>query len=170
MPAIRGAAGGDGLHRLTGTIVALSAHGLSGMVGTRDLHESTHRDGNGLQSRDTGLSNYGSVNAAAILAMQQKRTIQIMCACMACISILAAMCAIYWFTMMRRNYRRDLVFMLILGDFYKSLWYLIYGSVSFGRGQVKSSDPFCQVSGFMLQSGLEACGRSTCKSRVESFC
>lgn len=117
----------------------------------------------GLRARDSGLSSYSSVNSAAILAAQQRRTIQIMCACMACFSILAAMCAIYWFTMMRRNYRRDLVLMLILGDFYKSVWYLTFGSVNFARGQVQSSDPFCQVSGFMLQTGLESCGKSACK-------
>lgn len=112
-----------------------------------------------LQSRASGLSSYSSVNSAGILAARQRRIIQLMCVCMSCFSILAAMCAIYWFTIMRRNYRRDLVLMLILGGFYKNLWYLIYGSVNLGRGQVKSSDPFCQVSGFMLQTGLEACGK-----------
>lgn len=109
-------------------------------------------------TRDSGLGNYASVDGAAILAAHQKRIIQLMCACMACFSIVAAICAIYWFTMMRRNYRRDLVLMLILGDFYKSMWYLIYGAVTFGRGQVQSGEPFCQISGFMLQTGLESCG------------
>lgn len=106
-----------------------------------------------------GLWNSHSVDAAGILASQQRRQIQIICAAMASVSIFAAMCAIYWFCMMKRNYRRDLVLMLILGDFYKSLWYLIHGSVNFARSQVTTDESFCQVSGFMLQMGLQACGK-----------
>jgi hypothetical protein len=117
-----------------------------------DTMNTTHAHG-------TGLWSSSSVNAAAILAAQQRRQIQILCASMASVSICAAICAIYWFCMMRRNYRRDLVLMLILGDFYKSMWYLIHGSVNFGRSQVQSDEPFCQVSGFMLQMALQACGK-----------
>lgn len=106
----------------------------------------------------TGLWSAASVNASGILAAQQRRQIQILCSAMASVSICAAICAIYWFCMMRRNYRRDLVLMLILGDFYKSMWYLIHGSVNFARSQVQSHEPFCQVSGFMLQMALQACG------------
>jgi len=160
MPALR-------LLDLDGKIVNYIARSLSVLLSDRgDVSvayaslDDTQSSLAHLQTRNSGLSSYSSVNSAAILAAQQRRTIQIMCACMSCFSILAAMCAIYWFTMMRRSYRRDLVLMLILGDFYKSLWYLIYGSVSFGRGQVQSSDHFCQVSGFMLQTGLESCGKS----------
>lgn len=117
-------------------------------------------DSDGMHHRSTGLWTASSVDAAGILAAQQRRQIQIVAASMASVSIAAAMCAIYWFWMMRRNYRRDLILMLILGDFYKSLWYLIHGSVNFGRSQVKSEEPFCQVSGFMLQTGLQSCGKS----------
>lgn len=113
-----------------------------------------------MQKSETGLWSSSSVVAANILAAQQRRQIQIICAAMASVSICATMCAIYWFCMMRRNYRRDLVLMLILGDFYKSMWYLIHGSVNFGRSQVQSGESFCQVSGFMLQMGLQACGKS----------
>lgn len=112
------------------------------------------------QKASTGLWHSDSVDAAGILASRQRLQIQILCAAMACVSIFAAMCAIYWFCMMKRNYRRDLVLMLILGDFYKSLWYLIHGSVNFARSQVTSDESFCQVSGFMLQMGIQACGRS----------
>ena len=120
----------------------------------------------GMHRATTGLWNSHSVDAAGILASQQRRQIQIICAAMASVSIVAATCAIYWFCMMKRNYRRDLVLMLILGDFYKSLWYLIYGSVNLARSQVTSDEPFCQVSGFMLQTGLQACGM--CKSFLRS--
>ena len=109
-----------------------------------------------------GLWSSSSVVAANILAAKQRSQIQILCACMACVSITATLCAIYWFCMMRRNYRRDLILMLILGDFYKSMWYLIHGSVNFARSQVQSRETFCQVSGFMLQVGLQACGKFIC--------
>jgi hypothetical protein len=119
-----------------------------------------------MQRATTGLGNSHSVDAAGILALQQRRQIQVLCTAMASVSIFAAICAIYWFCMMRRNYRRDLVLMLILGDFYKSLWYLIHGSVNLARSQVTSDESFCQVSGFMLQMGLQACGR--CSSFLRS--
>jgi hypothetical protein len=119
---------------------------------------------NTTHTHSTGLWSSSSVNAQAILAAQQRRQIQILCSAMASVSICAAMCAIYWFCMMRRNYRRDLVLMLILGDFYKSVWYLIHGSVNFARSQVQSDEAFCQVSGFMLQMALQACGKSVCFS------
>lgn len=114
---------------------------------------------NTTHAHGTGLWSSSSVNAAGILAARQRRQIQILCSAMASVSICAAICAIYWFCMMRRNYRRDLVLMLILGDFYKSMWYLIHGSVNFARSQVQSEEAFCQVSGFMLQMALQACGK-----------
>lgn len=133
---------------------------LGGVIGgisrrTADLHGMIMA-----MERRSDLGSFTSVNSAGILAAYQRRNIQILCACMASFSITAAICAIYWFWMMKRNYRRDLVLMLILGDFYKSLWYLIHGAVNFTFGQVESSDKFCQVSGFMLQTGLAACGKS----------
>lgn len=126
-----------------------------------DLTESglSSRSAADMRGRSSGLWAATSVDAAGILAAQQRRTIQIVCAAMASVSISAAACAIYWFWTMKRNYRRDLVLMLILGDFYKSLWYLIHGSVNFGRSQVKSEEAFCQVSGYMLQVGLQSCGK-----------
>jgi hypothetical protein len=126
---------------------------------TSDANEPSKMNTTHAQKPNTGLWSATSVDAKGILAAQQRRHIQIVCATMASISICAAICAIYWFCMMRRNYRRDLVLMLILGDFYKSMWYLIYGSVNFGRSQVRSDEAFCQVSGFMLQMALQACGK-----------
>jgi len=114
----------------------------------------------GLYARTAKLGDSRSVNATGVLNADQRHRIQVIACTMASISIIAALLAIYWFCMMRRNYRRDLVLMLILGDFYKSLWYVIYGSVTFATGQVASEAPFCQVSGFMLGVGLESCGKS----------
>lgn len=125
------------------------------------MHLGKHRAAlTSMAQRRNDLGAFTSVNSAGVLTMHQRWIIQVLCACMASMSITAAICAIYWFFMMRRNYRRDLVLMLILGDFYKSLWYLIYGIVNFVQEQVRSSNPFCQVTGFMIQTGLAACGKS----------
>lgn len=124
-----------------------------------DVDESNKMNTTNAHKAGTGLWTASSVDVKGILAAQQRRQIQIVCASMASVSICAAICAIYWFCMMSRNYRRDLVLMLILGDFYKSMWYLIYGSVNFGSHQVQSDEAFCQVSGFMLQMALQACGK-----------
>ena len=146
MSRFLGMAYGAIVRRLTAGIATLSSW-PSALVDVSDIH-----------ARMTGLGNANSVNAAGVLNAEQRHRIQVLCCCMACISIAASLCAIYWFCLMRRNYRRDLVLMLILGDFFKSLCYVIYGSVTFATGQVASKAPFCQVSGFMLEVGLELCG------------
>lgn len=136
-------------------ITLISGLDEAGQTGTSLIARAENAS---MRKAATGLWSSSSVDAAGILAAQQRRHIQIICSAMSSVSIFAAICAIYWFCMMRRNYRRDLVLMLILGDFYKSLWYLIHGSVNFARSQVRSEEVFCQVSGFMLQVGLQACG------------
>lgn len=60
--------------------------------------------------------------------------------------------------MMRRNFRRDLVLLLIIGDFWKSLWFLVGSAVTLAGGQVATETAFCQASGYFLQVGAEACG------------
>ncbi|KAK6392927.1 hypothetical protein LTR65_003010 [Meristemomyces frigidus] len=73
------------------------------------------------------------------------------------VSITAAICALYWFCMMRRNFRRDLVLLLVIGDFWKSLWFLIYAAVTFAQGPVSTHSTFCQSSGYFLQMGVMMC-------------
>ena len=109
-------------------------------------------------SRVSGLG--GTINGTSILAQRQRHTIQVIAASTSSVSILAALVAIYWFCMMRRNYRRDLILLLIMGDLWKSMWYLIYGAVTFTYGQVVSGSNFCEASGYMLQVGLASCGKS----------
>lgn len=60
--------------------------------------------------------------------------------------------------MMRRNFRRDLVLLLIIGDFWKSFWFLVGSAQTLASGQIATEDPFCQASGYFLQVGVEACG------------
>ncbi|QIW99710.1 hypothetical protein AMS68_005228 [Peltaster fructicola] len=91
------------------------------------------------------------------LADQQRRTIQIVSTVMASVSITASFLALYWFCLMRRNFRRDLVLLLILGDILKNFCFIMYGSVNLTRGQIHGADAFCQASGYILQTSLEAC-------------
>ncbi|KAK5110690.1 hypothetical protein LTR85_000751 [Meristemomyces frigidus] len=104
-----------------------------------------------------GIGDAMSVNASAVLAVQQRHTIQVMASATSAVSITAAICALYWFCMMRRNFRRDLVLLLVIGDFWKSLWFVIFAAVTFSQGPVSTHSTFCQASGYLLQMGTEMC-------------
>lgn len=112
-----------------------------------------------LEPRTSALGSNPSFNASSILAKRQQHQIQITAATFSSVSVLAALCALYWFTMMRRNFRRDLVLLLIIGDFWKSFWFLVGSAATLARGQIPTENPFCQASGYFLQVGVEACGQ-----------
>ncbi|KAK0934993.1 G protein-coupled receptor gpr1 [Friedmanniomyces endolithicus] len=105
----------------------------------------------------SGLDRAMSVNASAILAYDQRHQIQVVATATSTVSITASLLAIYWFCLMRRNFRRDLVLLLIMGDFWKSFVYLLYATATFARGQLHTTSGFCQVGGYMLTAGIEAC-------------
>ncbi len=107
----------------------------------------------------SGLDRAMSVNASAILAYEQRHQIQVVATVTSTVSITASLLAIYWFCLMRRNFRRDLVLLLIMGDFWKSFVYLLYATATFARGQLQTTSGFCQVGGYMLTAGIEACGK-----------
>jgi G protein-coupled receptor GPR1 len=127
-----------------------------------------HRDMDDIGSRRTmgvaGLGNVMSVNASGILAMQQRHEVQVMATAASAISMSAVLCAIYWFALMRRNFRRDLVLLLIMGDFWKSMWYMLQACVTFTHGQLKTESAFCQVGGYMTIVGIASCGECREKS------
>lgn len=51
----------------------------------------------------------------------------------------------------------SLIVLLIVSDFLKSLWFVIYGVVSIsGSGQLDSAGAFCQTCGFFFSMGIEA--------------
>nr|OQO26556.1 hypothetical protein B0A51_06599 [Rachicladosporium sp. CCFEE 5018] len=92
------------------------------------------------------------------LTVAQKHIIQVLCCTMACISLASCLCAIYWFKQMRENYRRRLIFFLLLGDAGKSLTFIINSAYTFANGAMPMSrDVFCQISGWFLSFGLEQC-------------
>ena len=106
----------------------------------------------------SGLSSSTSVNGSAIYAQEQRHTIQLLATTTSCVSIVSALAAIYWFCIMRRNFRRDLVLLLIVGDFAKSFVYMLFSAVTFAKGQVKTGSSFCVASGYLLQMSLDSCG------------
>ena len=48
--------------------------------------------------------------------------------------------------------------LLILSDSFKALWQFVFPVVALFMGGVKSADPFCTASGFLLSIGIEASG------------
>jgi hypothetical protein len=120
-------------------------------------HMSIFADGHAtLETRSLG-----DTNATIVMANHQRFTIRVIATTCSSISLASALLAIYWFYMIRRNFRRDLVLLLILGGSWKSLWFLIFSGVTFKHGDIPSSSPFCQASGYLLLVGFESCGECT---------
>ncbi|KAI7024373.1 hypothetical protein KC355_g1419 [Hortaea werneckii] len=103
------------------------------------------------------LSNTNNFNASARMALEHRHTIRLLASSTSVFSIVAATCAVYWFYMMRRNFRRDLVLLLIMGYFWKSLWFLTFACITYTHERIRSESGICQVSGFMLQMGTMMC-------------
>ncbi|KAI6845661.1 hypothetical protein KC366_g2870 [Hortaea werneckii] len=103
------------------------------------------------------LNSANNFNASARMALEQRHTIRLLASSTSVFSILAATCAVYWFYLMRRNFRRDLVLLLIVGDFWKSLWFLAFACVTYTHEKIESASVVCQVSGYMLQMGIMMC-------------
>ncbi|RYP34027.1 hypothetical protein DL767_004469 [Monosporascus sp. MG133] len=75
---------------------------------------------------------------------------------LASVSVIAALTAFYMFVRMRRSFHHDLVMLLIQSDMMKAFWLVVCPIVYFAKGQIHSSDTFCQVSGFFLAVAIEA--------------
>lgn len=52
-----------------------------------------------------------------------------------------------------------LIMLLLISDLWKSFWFMAMPAVSLARGGIKTGSDFCNVGGFFLQVGLEACGQ-----------
>ncbi|KAI0999800.1 hypothetical protein K3495_g8398 [Podosphaera aphanis] len=73
----------------------------------------------------------------------------------ALISVASSTLAFYWFVKMRRNFRHDLIMLLIQSDMFKALWFMVYPLVVFLNGPIRDDSSFCQISGFFLTVGIE---------------
>ncbi|WPH04390.1 Hypothetical protein R9X50_00728100 [Acrodontium crateriforme] len=58
---------------------------------------------------------------------------------------------------MRRNFRRDLVLLLIAGDLGKNVVYMVFSIQTFVHGQVHTASAFCTGTGYALQMSLGSC-------------
>ncbi|KAI8960799.1 G protein-coupled glucose receptor regulating Gpa2-domain-containing protein [Daldinia sp. FL1419] len=74
----------------------------------------------------------------------------------ASISVLAALCAFYWFVRMRRSFRHDLIMLLIQSDMTKALWLVVCPLAFFVRKPIDSGSISCQALGFLLTMSVEA--------------
>ncbi|KAI4852340.1 hypothetical protein E4T44_01548 [Aureobasidium sp. EXF-8845] len=103
-----------------------------------------------------GLGGYLK-DPSTIINHDWSRVIQIVAMIASGFSIIGTLVVVYWFFMMRRNFRRNLIMYLMLADLSKSLWYLCFSSIALRRGSVRSSTVLCQGFGFCLQASTMAC-------------
>lgn len=50
--------------------------------------------------------------------------------------------------------------MLILGDWARSLWFVVFAVVSFRRGTIETHTRICQAAGYLIQMGTEISGQT----------
>ncbi|KAI5257228.1 hypothetical protein E4T42_01258 [Aureobasidium subglaciale] len=97
------------------------------------------------------------LNPSTVISPEWSRAIRIVATISSSSSVIGTLITIYWFFMMRRNFRRNLVLYLVLADFFKSLWYISFSGVSLRRGSIDTHSSFCQGFGFLLQASTIAC-------------
>ncbi|KAJ4387106.1 G protein-coupled receptor gpr1 [Gnomoniopsis smithogilvyi] len=73
------------------------------------------------------------------------------------ISFAATCLSGYWLVRMRRSFRHDLIVLLIVSDFMKSLWFVLYNIIVIGNhSRLDSEGAFCQACGYFFAMGIEA--------------
>ncbi|EFY99871.1 G-protein coupled receptor [Metarhizium robertsii] len=72
-------------------------------------------------------------------------------------SLLATLVAVAFFIQMRRRFRHDLILLLILSDMLATFWLVLLPAIELARGRIPSNSTLCQISGFFLSVGIEAC-------------
>ncbi|KAG6040786.1 hypothetical protein E4U41_007055 [Claviceps citrina] len=73
------------------------------------------------------------------------------------LSLVATIVAVASFLRMRRSFRHDLILLLMLSDMLKTLWLVILPATELVRGTIASTSNLCQISGYFLSVGIEAC-------------
>ena len=115
------------------------------------------------------------VDTSKILAQRRTFQLQIIAVTFSILTVLGTIITGYWFARMRKRFRHKyvsnhhqcpivdllsnrLIMLLILGDFVKALWYLIFCAYALIHGPVNSNTAFCQGSGFLMQWGTQISG------------
>ncbi|KAK6515228.1 hypothetical protein TWF506_007571 [Arthrobotrys conoides] len=102
------------------------------------------------------MSRLGGPNpTSASLTREQLRIVRIIALCSSAITLIASAIVLHWFVRMKRNFRRQLIMILIICDTWKSLWSFIFPAVALANSTVATTSNFCQASGFFFAFGIE---------------
>ena len=111
----------------------------------------------------------------AAVSPSQTQALEIVSVVVGGISIVLTTIAVVWFLRMKRGFRHEyacilsismtfwlangnsLIIMLITSDLLKTLWLVIPPSIELSGHEVDSNSTLCQISGFFLALGIEAC-------------
>ncbi|KAK6332313.1 hypothetical protein TWF696_003032 [Orbilia brochopaga] len=98
----------------------------------------------------------GPQPTASSLTPDQLKIVRIIALVSSSITLVASAIVLHWFVRMRRNFRRQLIMILILCDSWKSLWSFIFPTVALSNTGIATTSDFCQASGFFFAFGIEA--------------
>ncbi|KAK6363404.1 hypothetical protein TWF730_000835 [Orbilia blumenaviensis] len=102
------------------------------------------------------MSRLGGPNpTTATLTREQLKIVRIIALCSSAITLIASAIVLHWFVRMKRNFRRQLIMILIICDSWKSLWSFIFPAVALANTNVGTTSTFCQASGFFFAFGIE---------------
>ncbi|KAK6499875.1 hypothetical protein TWF481_010232 [Arthrobotrys musiformis] len=91
----------------------------------------------------------------ASLTKEQLKIVRIIALCSSGITLIASAIVLHWFVRMKRNFRRQLIMILIICDTWKSLWSFVFPAVALANSSVATTSNFCQASGFFFAFGIE---------------
>ncbi|KAJ6259340.1 hypothetical protein Dda_6240 [Drechslerella dactyloides] len=98
----------------------------------------------------------GPQPSGSSLTPDQLKIVRVIALVSSSITLIASAIVLHWFVRMRRNFRRQLIMILILCDSWKSLWSFIFPAVALSNTTVASASDFCQASGFFFAFGIES--------------
>ncbi|KAF3110799.1 hypothetical protein TWF102_000077 [Orbilia oligospora] len=102
------------------------------------------------------MSRLGGPNpTTASLTREQLKIVRIIALCSSAITLIASAIVLHWFVRMKRNFRRQLIMILIICDTWKSLWSFVFPAVALANSTVATTSNFCQASGFFFAFGIE---------------
>ncbi|KAK6544681.1 hypothetical protein TWF694_001367 [Orbilia ellipsospora] len=103
------------------------------------------------------MSRLGGPNpTAAALSQEQLKIVRIIALVSSGITLIASAIVLHWFFRIKRNFRRQLIMILILCDSFKSLWSFLFPAVALANWNVANTSDFCQASGFFFAFGIES--------------
>ncbi|KAF3905035.1 hypothetical protein AA313_de0205315 [Arthrobotrys entomopaga] len=103
------------------------------------------------------MSRLGSANPTIpALSQEQLKIVRIIALVSSGITLVASAIVLHWFFRIKRNFRRQLIMILIICDSFKSLWSFIFPAVALSELSAANTSEFCQASGFFFAFGIES--------------